>query len=375
MSGPRVLPVHTGRAAYDVWLGAGLLPRLGALVTEVHAPSCVAVVTDDVVARLHLEGALAALAAEGLRAEAFVVPAGEGSKSPAEAERLWTHFGGMRLGRGDVVVALGGGVVGDLAGFCAATWHRGVPVVQVPTTLLAMADAAIGGKVAIDLPIGRNLVGAFHHPLRVVADVATLATLPRRDVAAGLGEVVKCAVLDERGALATLRERATDLLAGAAAPLADAVALGMRVKIGLVSQDPEERGGRRVLLNLGHTTAHALETACGHGVLRHGEAVAVGLVVAARIAATRGLADAALTEEIAATLRALELPTELPPDTDLERVVELSRRDKKAHAGTRRMVLPVSPSAPAEAGPSGSAVVVDVGDDELRAALASARPM
>ena len=361
MSTTRVLPVHVEPRPHDVLLGGGLLDRLGELAAAVLTPARCALVSDDHVADHYLERAAASLREHGFEPAAIVVPPGEATKSIDECERLWSAFAEAGLDRGGAVFALGGGVVGDLAGFAAATWMRGVPVVQVPTTVLAMTDAAIGGKTGVNLSHGKNLVGAFHLPSLVVADVETLATLPRRETASGLAEVVKCAVLEERAALAQLRAAAASLLAAEPAAVLDAVTLGAGVKIRIVTEDPYERAGRRALLNLGHTTGHALENVRGYGELRHGEAVAIGMVVAARIAASRGLVGDDLVGEVGGTLAALELPVALPTGTDPHDVVAGTRLDKKGAAGARRMVLPLA---------SGGADLFEVGDEELLAALA-----
>ncbi len=361
MSGVCVLPVPVPGRSYDVWIGDGLLDRLGELAAAVIPPTAVAVVTDETVGALYLERAARALRDAGFVVHAVTVPAGESSKSIAQCADVWARLGGAGIERGGAVVALGGGVVGDLAGFCAATWLRGVPVLQVPTTLLAMADAAIGGKTGVNLDSGKNLVGAFHQPLRVVSDVETLATLSRRDLASGLAEVVKCALLADREALGFLRDRAPDLLAAQPAALQMAVELAARTKVAIVVDDPLETAGRRVLLNLGHTVGHALETHCGHGVLRHGEAVAIGLVAEARVAVERGLASPPLLDEIVATLRALELPVDVPDGVDVDAIVALTRRDKKSAAGSRRVVVPLDAHPLAR--------VVTVGDQALAAAL------
>ncbi len=361
MTAPRVFPVNVEPCPHDVLLGDGLLDRIGELAAQVTAPAVAAVVSDDNVAALYLEPVLRSLREHGFDPLAVVVPAGEGSKCVATCELLWARFAAAGIDRHGAVFALGGGVVGDLAGFCAATWMRGVAVVQVPTTVLAMADAAIGGKTGVNLPGGKNLVGAFHQPHRVIADVATLATLSRRDVAAGLAEVVKCALLEDRAALGRLAAAAADLLAARPAALLDAVSLGAAVKVGIVTEDPHERSGRRALLNLGHTVGHALESVAGYGALRHGEAVAIGLVAAARVAAARGLAPEGLVGDVARTFEALELPVALPPGTDHAAIVAATRLDKKSRGGVRRMVLPLA---------DGGAALHDVDDAELLAALA-----
>lgn len=342
-------------------LGAGLLARLGTLAAgRLRAGPC-ALVTDAAVARTpHASAADASLRAAGFRPFAVELSEGEAGKSLAQAERVWAAFAENGLDRGGVVFALGGGAVGDAAGFCAALWMRGTPVVQVPTTLLAMADSAIGGKTAVNLPGGKNLVGVVHQPALVVADMDTLATLPDREFLSGFAEIVKCAVLADRARLASLRQDAPRLAARETAPLVDAVAFAVATKMDHVRGDPHDTVGLRALLNLGHTTAHAIEAESGYGATLHGEAVAAGLVVAARLAARRGVCDEGLAGEIAATLAAFGLPTSVAPELDRAALVARTRLDKKRDAGRRRMVLPL--------GDRGAALA-EVSDAELRAAL------
>ncbi len=360
MSAPRVLPVSVPSRPHVALLGSGLLARAGEFARTVLEPARVAVVTDENVGGHYLQAFLEALREHDFAPFAVVVHPGEESKSIAECERIWTHFGEAGLERSGAVFALGGGVVGDLAGYCAASWMRGVPLVQVPTTTLAISDSSIGGKTGVNTALGKNLVGAFHQPHLVLADVDTLATLPRRECAAGLAEVVKCALLAQRAALTILRKNATDVLDAAPEATLDAMAMAVGVKIRHVVDDPHETRGKRALLNLGHTTAHALECERGYGAWRHGEAVAVGLVVACRIAAARGLCDRALTATVRATLAALELPVALPDDVDRDRLLQLAHVDKKRRHGVHRMVLPLA---------DGGADLFGVGDAEFAAGL------
>lgn len=311
-----------------------------------------------------LGAAEASLADAGFRVAVEVLPAGESAKTVEEAERLWAAFAEQALDRSGVVVALGGGAVGDVAGFCAATWMRGVPWIVVPTTLLAMADSAVGGKTGVNLAAGKNLVGAFHPPALVVADLGTLATLPGRELRSGFAEIVKCSVLDDRARLASLRRDAARLLARDAEALRDAVGFAVGVKAALVRDDPHDLAGVRALLNLGHTAAHALEAESGYGTMLHGEAVAVGLVVALRVAVARGLCGADLLGATAETLEAFGLPTSLPPGARPDEVLARTRLDKKRASGARRMVLPLA---------AGGAELATVADDELLAALVSSR--
>lgn len=350
-------------ASCDVTVGDGTIARLGAAAAGALRPSRCAVVTDENVARTpYVVAAETSLAAAGFRPFRVVLPAGEAAKTLAVAERTWSEFAAAGLDRAGCVVAVGGGATGDAAAFCAALWMRGVPVVQVPTTLLAMADSAVGGKTAVNLREGKNLVGVVRQPALVVADVSTLRTLPRRELASGFAEILKCAVLEDPSRIATMRRDAARLLAVEPELAADAVAFAVRVKAAHVADDPDDTLGRRALLNLGHTTAHALESVTGYGTMLHGEAVAAGLVVAARIGARRGTCGAALADELAAALTAFGLPTGVPHGVRAADVVAATRLDKKRADGVRKMVLPGASA--------GTACVAPVSDEELLAALA-----
>ncbi len=322
---------------YDVVVGPGALRELGPLLESRRR---VAVVSQASVAEHHAEAACAGLAG----AEVFLVDDGESAKTLATVERLARELSAWGLLRDDVVVALGGGVVGDLAGFTAAIYHRGVDVVQVPTTLLAQIDAAIGGKTGVNLPEGKNLVGAFHQPAAVFADVDTLRTLPAREYRAGLGEVAKYALISLLGghddSLARLvesdadriRERDPELLT-------ELVYRSVELKAEIVARDPEERTGLRATLNYGHTFAHALEAYAGYDELLHGEAVAVGIVFAGTLAAALGRIDATTGDRHRQIVTALDLPAAARGSLDASKLVELMRRDKKARGGVT-FVLP-----------------------------------
>jgi 3-dehydroquinate synthase len=273
---------------------------------------------------------------------------GEEAKSLATVEDLCRRFAAWGLLRGDAVVALGGGVVGDTAGFAAAAYHRGVACLQAPTTLLAQVDAAIGGKTGVNLPEGKNLVGAFHQPVGVVADVATLATLPEREYRAGLGEVAKYAFMGDAGLTARLTspDGAAALLARDPVALVDVVAACAAIKGAVVAADEHERTGLRATLNYGHTLAHALETA-GHYDLLHGEAVSVGLVFASELAGALGRLDEKDVTRTREMLAALGLPVTAPAGVAATELVTLMRRDKKA-AGGLTFVLPAPGGGPLE---------------------------
>jgi 3-dehydroquinate synthase len=341
------IPVPLPGAAHDVVVGTGLLGRLDDLVTPpAHARRAV-VVTNGVVEPLYAAPVLAALERLGLEAHTVTVPDGEEAKTLEVLEVLFHRFAAVPINRDDLVVALGGGVVGDLAGFAAATWNRGVAVIQIPTTLLAQVDAAVGGKTGVNLAEGKNLVGAFHQPIAVVADAATLRTLPERERRAGLGEVAKYGFIRDPVVLDLLEARPNDAVAGEPGVLQEIVRRGVSVKAAIVAAD-ERESGERALLNYGHTVGHAIETLAGYGTYRHGEAVGLGMVFAARLGERMGVTEAGVADRTAALLRALGLPTggvRLDPGS----VWEVLTRDKKARAGVR-FVLCVRP---------GEALVVD----------------
>jgi 3-dehydroquinate synthase len=322
-----------------VRIAPGALASLGRFVRDVTGADRVALVTDRRVAGLWGDAARRSLRAAGLAVEPLVVPAGERSKRPELLARLWRGLAAAHLGRDAAVVALGGGVVGDLAGFAAATWLRGVPWVCVPTTLVAQADSSIGGKTAIDLPEGKNLVGAFHQPAGVLVDPGTLGTLPARHVRAGLAEVIKKGFAVDASLFRWCERNADALAARDARALAGAVDRAIRVKARVVRADERERdGGRRTALNFGHTLGHAIEAVHGYRGLLHGEAVAIGM----RAAAELGVAVAGLPLEHRVRLEAMldhvGLPVRMPP-TPLASLLAAMATDKKRARGETRWVL------------------------------------
>ncbi|ODS62952.1 MAG: 3-dehydroquinate synthase [Arenimonas sp. SCN 70-307] len=335
MSDIRELEVALGARRYPIRIGRGLLGEgaaLAALVPGRHA----LVVTDANVAPHYLPHVQSALA--GKQLGTVVLPPGEQEKTLARFGEVMAALAALGASRDATIIALGGGVVGDLAGFAAACWMRGVRFVQLPTTLLAMVDSSVGGKTAVDLPQGKNLVGAFHQPAAVVADTATLDTLPARELRAGLAEVVKYGALGDAAFFAWLEEHADALLAREPAVLAEAIARCCAHKAGIVARDETERG-ERMLLNLGHTFGHAIETEQGYGGLLHGEAVAVGMVLAARLSAQLGRAPAADAGRLATLLTRLGLPTAIPPGLDPDALLARMRLDKKAVSGTLRLIV------------------------------------
>jgi len=314
------------------------------------------VLTTPRVQELHGER-LASLSRSAARWVVLQVPEGEKAKSVATAQRLWNEMlaaGGKRDSR---LLALGGGSVGDLGGFVAGCFLRGIPFVQLPTTLLAQVDASIGGKTGVDLPGGKNTVGLFHHPFQVVAETAMLTTLPREELRSGLVEVVKMALLLDPSLLERTEADLPELLAGDPEALGPVVAGAAAAKIGVVERDPVEKGERK-LLNFGHTLGHALEAALGYASLRHGEAVAYGILFALRLAVRRGL-DPAVARRMAELLARFDLPP-LPP-LDAAVLLDPMRRDKKARESGLAWVLPVALGR--------GEVVEDVGFDEVEAEL------
>lgn len=331
-----------GEEAYDVRIGTGVLDALGARmrgVPSLEQAERVLVVTDENVAPLYRDRARESLAAAGFRVSDIVVPAGEDTKSVEVAGEIWEAMAQLSLGRDCAVVALGGGVVGDLAGFAASTYMRGVTLVQAPTTLLSMVDSSVGGKTGVNLTAGKNLVGTFKQPAYVCADTGTLSTLPEREWACGCAEVAKSAVIDSDEFFFWLVEAADALAAREEAVVSEAIARCVVFKADVVAEDKTESRGVRECLNYGHTLGHAVEALAGYGTFSHGAAVAEGMRFAARLAAA--LAGASL-EFVAAQddlLDALGLPA-LAWSAEPADLLAAMKRDKKARHGQVRFVLP-----------------------------------
>jgi len=322
-------------AGYDVVVQSGGLDGLGEMLKERSLGRPVALVSDSNVAPLYGEQVLKSVRKAGYEAHLLTIPAGEHNKTFETVVSLWHGFLEAGLDRKSTVVALGGGVTGDLAGFAASAFMRGVAWVGVPTSLLAMADSSLGGKTGFDLPEGKNLVGAFHSPSLVLADPDVLQTLPEVEFRSGMAEVVKYGIISDP-ALFALCAAGYEAVKN---DLTNVVQHAMAVKIRVVETDPFERG-LRAALNLGHTVGHALELVSGFR-LRHGEAIAIGMVAEARLAKRLGLAGDGLSDQIAETLRGLNLPVEIPPDLPREDVLKAMRVDKKKALGIVRFALPV----------------------------------
>jgi 3-dehydroquinate synthase len=355
----RRIDVALGERTYPILIGPGLLRRPHEWCDALRGRH-VLLVTDSHVAPLYADAARAALA--GRDARTFVLPAGEPNKTLSECARAFEALAGMKASRDACVVALGGGVVGDLAGFVAATWMRGVDFVQFPTTLLAMVDSSVGGKTAVNLAQGKNLVGAFHQPRLVVADTDTLATLPERELRAGLAEVVKYGALGDAAFLDWIDAHAPALRSRHPDTVAQAIEACCRHKAAIVARDERETGDR-ALLNLGHTFGHAIEAATGYSTLLHGEAVAIGMVLAARLSARLGLAGNAPAARLTDLLARLGLPVAPPAGLDPRTLLGYMRLDKKNASGRLRLILWRD---------AGRAMIVDdVGEGDVMAVLSA----
>jgi len=278
----RIVPVSLGRRSYPIKVGGGLLPRLGAECAQLKLGSRCAVITDSNVGKKFAPAALKSLSAAGFAPVLITVPAGEKTKRLAVVEKCHDQLAAHRLERKSFIVALGGGVVGDLAGFVAATYLRGIPFVQVPTTLLAQVDSSVGGKTGVNLKAGKNLVGAFYQPQLVLCDLDTLKTLPKREYISGLSEVIKYGIIYDAVLFAQLERNLPKLLQRDAATLRNVIARCCEIKAEVVGQD-ETESGLRAILNFGHTIGHAIENSSGYGKFLHGEAIAIGQVAAAKL--------------------------------------------------------------------------------------------
>jgi 3-dehydroquinate synthase len=321
-------------ASYDILIGAGLLGQLATIVREYAPAAAYAVITDSHVAKIYGERVVQSLG----KAELFSFPAGEWNKTRETWAMLSDQMLAARLGRDSAVVALGGGVVNDLGGFVAATYLRGVPLVQVPTTLLAMIDSSIGGKTGVDVPAGKNLLGAFHQPRVVVADPDLLGSLSSVQLAAGLAEAVKHGVIADAEYFAFLETEYAAIFAKHAPALERLVRRSVEIKSEVVAQDEREQG-RRAILNFGHTVGHAIEASSKYQVL-HGEAVAIGMVYEGRLAESLGIAAAGTAQRITNVLERLHLPIERPDASQVDDLIAAMRADKKVRAREIRLALP-----------------------------------
>lgn len=372
--------LRAGSANTRIRVLPGALNHIGEWIALLPTPPLVLVCADQTVADLYAERVLTSLASAGLRASLHTFPPGDASKCLTELDRIYVKLGEIRLARDGMLLALGGGVASDLTGFAAATWMRGVRFATCPTTLESDVDACIGGKTGINHSAGKNLVGAFHHPELVAVDPECLATLPDRDVAAGLAESIKHALIADAAFLDWHQAHRERILARDPGTMTDLIERNLRIKVDVVESDEREQG-RRAILNFGHTIGHAIESASAYG-LRHGEAVALGMVAAADLSRQMGLLSAGEVARIVETLKAFNLPTRATisaPDAsatsasgaqpapaftiDPDAIAALTLGDKKVLGGRRRWVLLAG---------IGSAVIrEDVSDDAIRAAIAA----
>ena len=329
--------VRTSAGDYPLWVGWQLIDEVGERIRRIMDPGVAYIITDEGVYR-QARRAQNSLEMSGIAAHLFVMPSGEQSKTLATAQHIYTWLAGLKAERGHLVLAVGGGVVGDLAGFVAATYLRGLPFAQVPTSLLAMMDAAIGGKTAVDLPQGKNLVGAFYQPKFVLADVSVLQTLPERELRSGWAEAIKHGLIMDDDLLSTFESQTDEIQALEPEIATDVIRRSMAIKANVVSQDERETLGIRVLLNYGHTIGHGIETATGYGQYLHGEAVSIGMMGAANIGRGMGLMSDADVERQRSVLEAYGLPLSAP-SVDPGSVLEAMRSDKKIAGGTIRWVL------------------------------------
>lgn len=337
------LTVALGERISEIVIAPGLIDRADELLAPDARERRIVVVTDTNVARAQLPRLATSLARKGIALESVIVPAGEASKSWDRLAIVCDAFAERRIRRGESVIALGGGVVGDLAGMAAALHLRGVPIVQVPTSLVAQVDSSVGGKVAIDTAAGKNMAGTFYQPRLVLIDPNCLATLPTREMRSGYAEMVKYGMIGDAGFYDYCEAHAHRILARDPDPLAHAIRTCVAAKARIVESDERDTGGPRALLNFGHSFAHAFETLAGYdGSLLHGEAVAAGMAIAFAYSARIGLCDAASAERIAAHLADAGLPTSLPPsigDANGATIVDLMARDKKTEGSGLTLVL------------------------------------
>jgi 3-dehydroquinate synthase len=348
----QTLTVDLGERSYPLYIGPGLLGR--AELLRPHIPGKqVLVVSNETVAPLYLEQARAAL--DGLQHAAVILPDGERYKTLDVLNRIFDALLEQRFERHCTLLALGGGVIGDMAGFAAACYQRGVPFIQIPTTLLAQVDSSVGGKTGVNHPLGKNMIGAFYQPRCVLADTDTLNTLPDRELSAGLAEVIKYGLIRDLPLLEWLEANLEALLERQSEALSYAIERSCRNKAEIVAAD-ERESGLRALLNLGHTFGHAIETGVGYGVWLHGEAVAAGICMAADLSARLGWLSSDQVARVSALLRRARLPVQSPPELSSEAFLRLMAVDKKVQDGRLRLVLLKQP---------GEGVIVDSVDTQL----------
>ncbi len=330
--------VKLAERSYSILIGSDILDRLGEELKPLGLGSRIAVITNPVVRPLYGESVEKILRESGYTVKVVEVPDGEVHKSLATAEGLYDELVGFAMDRASTVLALGGGVIGDLAGFVAATYMRGVRFVNIPTTLLAQVDSAIGGKTGVDHPQGKNLIGAFYQPSLVLCDLSLLKTLPEKEILAGMAEVVKYGVILEPDFFAFVESHVPEILKQESLTMAEVVRSSCAAKASVVEED-EREAGRRAILNFGHTLGHAVESLTGYTRYIHGEAVSMGMTAAARISHAMGLCDKEVVDRLDKLLTRIGLPTGMP-EIDPEEVIRILAHDKKVKDGKVRFVLP-----------------------------------
>lgn len=329
------VPVNLGTRSYRVDVGHGLLQNLGSIADQILTKSTTcAVITDSNVGPLYAETALESLKAAGKKPVLITVPAGEASKSLLSSQTVLSEMARAGLDRKSFAVALGGGVIGDLGGFCASIYQRGIPYIQVPTTVLSQVDSSVGGKTGVNLPDAKNMVGNFHQPAHVIADVATLSSLHKREWNEGFAEIIKHACIRDASMLPLI-----DQVASGSGDLADLIRWNIAIKAAVVEADEYETLGIRALLNFGHTLGHAIEAAAGYGVLLHGEAISLGLHAAALLSVKLSKLTTTDADRIIDLLRRFDLPVQLSASFETEELLRIARMDKKFEHGKIRFVL------------------------------------
>ncbi|MDO8426518.1 MAG: 3-dehydroquinate synthase [Deltaproteobacteria bacterium] len=353
----RTVNVALGGRSYAITIKRGLLDETGPLIKALGFKGRAAIVSNPVVFGLYGERAIKGLKEAGLEAVTIIVPDGEGHKSLKEVSSIYDALIEHKMERSSPIIALGGGVIGDMAGFAAATFLRGVPYIQVPTTLLSQVDSSVGGKTGVNHPKGKNLIGAFYQPRAVFIDPEVLKTLDAREVRAGMAEVVKYGVIRDKGFFEFL-ERTSGKLLGLGAEIEEAIERSCRIKAQIVGKD-ETEAGLRSILNFGHTFGHAIEALAGYGSYRHGEAVSIGMVMAANLSASLGLCGLSIGERVKGLLDSMGLPAD-PPQIPPESFMESMMLDKKVKGGRIRFVLTED---------IGKVMLKEVKEEELRAFL------
>ncbi len=334
----RKIHVPLGERKYDIHIGVNLLPAVGMCLRDANIRGVIGLVSDTNVAPLYADRVRAVIEEAGYPCVVHVLPAGEENKRLARIEEICGAMLAGGLDRASALVALGGGVVGDVAGFAAACFMRGIPCLQVPTTVVAQVDSSVGGKTAVDHLLGKNVIGAFHQPMAVIIDMALLKTLPDREVCAGCAEIIKHGVIADADLFAYMEEHASEIVAGDLDALEYPIARSCEIKADVVVEDEQEHG-RRAILNYGHTFGHAIETVSNYALFLHGEAVALGMVAAGALGQALGMVDDTFVTRQRACIEAYGLPTRwdaLPVDDALEAM----KKDKKARAGTLKFIVP-----------------------------------